>query len=219
MQKKFVKLILTVMVMSVLFSCFGLTAYAQDYFNVTVKQGDSACSLCKENGLDYKSAKNLVMTLNNMKKESDLGNLTAGDTLKLPTSAAVQNSPISGDPIKFYVIPYVIQKGDSIANVYRLWGLRFENYQEYIKSMNEKENLDLLFIGDTYLLPTTEGNCQTATYTVVMSHTMKSGENAADIFALYNVSYKDNKARLERWNLGRDLTKLKAGEELLIPLI
>lgn len=200
-------------------SCFGLSAYAQDYITVTVKKGDSACSLCKENGLDYKASKNLIMSLNNMKKESDLGELSAGDTIKLPTSSKVKSSAISDDTIKFYVVPYVIQKGDSIAHIYWLWGLRFENYQEHIKSLNERDNLDLLFVGDTYLLPTTSGNCKTATYTVVMSHTMKSGESVSDICSAYNVSYKDNQEKLERYNLGQDLTKLKAGDELLIPLI
>ena len=219
MRNRLGKFILTALIMSVMLSCFGLTAYAQDYFTVTVKSGDSACSLCKENGLDYKASKNLIMALNKMKKESDLGELNAGDTLKLPTAQAVKNSAISGDTVKFYVIPYVIQKGDSIAKVYRTWALNYANYEEYIKSLNEREDLDLIYVGDTYLLPTTSGNCQTATYTVVMSHTMKSGESAEDICAAYNVSYKDNKAKLERYNLGQDITKLKAGAELLIPLI
>ena len=57
MRNRFGKFILTALIMSVMLSCFGLTAYAQDYFTVTVKSGDSACSLCKENGLDYKASK------------------------------------------------------------------------------------------------------------------------------------------------------------------
>lgn len=202
-----------------LMSSLSMAAYAQDYFTVTVKAGDTACSLCKENGLDYQASKNIIMTLNNMKKESELGNLIAGNTLKLPTSGAVSCSGISGDTIKFYVIPYVIQSGDSIANIYWLWGLRFENYQEYIKALNYKENLDLLFVGATYLLPTTEGNCQTNTYTMVMSHIMQSGDTVENICSAYGISYKNNKDTLERYNLGKDVTKLKAGEELLIPLI
>lgn len=219
MRKNLLKIFALAIVISTLFSCASITASAQDYFSVSVKKGDTACSLCKENGLDYQSAKNIIMVINDMTKESDLGNLSAGTTLKLPTSGAVKSSIITEDTIKFYVIPYVIQKGDSIAKVYNLWGLRFESYQEYIKSLNGKDDLDLLFVGDIYLLPTTVGNVKTDIYTVVMSHTVKSGETINDICSAYDISYKDNKKKLENYNLGADLTKLTVGSEVLIPLI
>lgn len=220
MKKRLVSVCLFVCLIASLFCAFGLTASADSsYFSVKLKSGDTVSSVCTANGINFEKNKNLIMVLNNMSKEADLNSLCAGSTIKLPTASTVSNkSIISGDKVKYYVIPYVIQQGDSIAHVYWLWGLRFENYQEDIKAINEREDLDLLYVGDTYLLPTTEANVKTGTYTTVMSHVMKSGETAYDVFSAYGIDFNEQQTKLERYNLGQDLTKINVGSELLIPL-
>lgn len=127
-----------------------------------------------------------------------------------------------GDKVKYYVIPYVIEKGDSIGHIYWLWGLNYMNYLEDILSLNyidDSSDLDLLFVGSTYLLPTTVANVKTATYTTVMSHVMQRGETVYDVCTLYGIDYNDSQKTLERYNYGRDLSKVEAGQELLIPLL
>ena len=37
---------------------------------------------------------------------------------------------ISKDEVEYYVIPYVIQKGDMLTDVYWRWGLKFEDYAD-----------------------------------------------------------------------------------------
>jgi len=132
---------------------------------------------------------------------------------------AFADGPYADDEVEYYVIPYVIEKGDTLAHVYWLWGLRFENYAEDIKSLNGVENLDLLYVGAIYLLPTTASNLQTDTYTTVMAHIMKPGETAYDVITAYGVDYYENEARLSRYNGGADLARIRAGEKLLIPLV
>ena len=126
---------------------------------------------------------------------------------------------IKNDKVKYYVIPYVIRKGDTLSQIYWLWGLDFDDYSEDIKSINCKDDLDLLYIGNTIMLPTTVGNVKTDNYTKVMAHTIKKGETAYDIVTAYGIDYLDNEKLIRRYNRGSDLTKLKKGDELLIPII
>jgi len=216
MKKKLFGILLCVCIISSLFCAASATAFAEDdYFTVKLKYGDTVYSICSDNGINYEKNKGVILVLNDMSKEYELDNLAAGTTIKLPT----KNGMISDDKVKYYVIPYVIESGDYISNIYWLWGLKYENYAEDIKSLNYTDNLDVLYVGSTYLLPTTESNVKTGNYTTVMSHTMKSGEAACDILDFYGIDYDDYKETLERYNYGRDLTKLSAGEELLIPLL
>jgi len=220
MKKRLITFCLCVFIIASLFCGFSLSAFADSsYFSVKLQAGDTVSSVCTENGINFEKNKNLIMVLNNMTKEAELNSLSAGTTIKLPTLSCISNkSIISGDKVKYYVIPYVIEKGDTIAHVYWLWGLRFENYQEDIKSINQVDDLDLLFVGSTYLLPTTEANVKTGTYTTVMSHVMKSGETAYDVCSAYGIDFDEEQEVLERYNCGKDLTKLSAGYEFLIPL-
>ena len=220
-MKRFLSLTLTICLVVTLFCSFSLSASAEgDYFCVKLESGDTVCSVCTANGINYEKNKNLIMVLNNMTKESELSAMSAGAVIKLPTHTSMTGSSIiSNDKVKYYVIPYVIEKGDTIAHVYWLWGLRFENYQEDIKSINQVDDLDLLWVGSTYLLPTTEANVKTGTYTTVMSHLIQSGETAYEVCTAYGIDYYDMEEVLERYNYGKDLTKLAAGSELLISLL
>ncbi len=137
----------------------------------------------------------------------------------LSAFAASDHTVAKGDKIEYYVVPYVIQKGDTLANVYWLWGLKYEDYADDIRSLNGVENLDLLYIGAIYLLPTTAPNLKTEIYTTVVSHVMQRGETAYDIITGYGVDYYENLAKLKTYNQGKDLTKIAAGHKLLIPLV
>ena len=152
--------------------------------------------------------------------EDELDRLAVGDSIKLPakTSASGKGN-ISEDKVKYYVIPYVIESGDYISNIYWLWGLKFENYAEDIKALNYTDDLDILWVGSTYLIPTTDANVKTGNDTTVMTHTIKAGETAYDVFTAYGIDYDDSEKTLKRYNYGRDLTELSAGDELLIPLL
>ena len=142
--------------------------------------------------------------------------LLAGPGLQASAAGTVD---ISKDEVEYYVIPYVIVKGDMLTDVYWRWGLKFENYADDIRSLNFVDNLDLLYVGAIYLLPTSVNNVKTEEYTKVMAHTMKKGETAYEVFASYGIDYYENLGKLKSYNHGQDLTKITAGEKLLIPII
>ena len=142
--------------------------------------------------------------------------LLAGPGLQ---ASAANTVDISRDEVEYYVIPYVIVKGDMLTDVYWRWGLKFENYADDIRSLNFVDNLDLLYVGAIYLLPTSVNNVKTEEYTKVMAHTMKRGETAYDVFTAYGIDYYENLPKLKSYNHGNDLVKIAAGEKLLIPII
>ena len=142
--------------------------------------------------------------------------LLAGFGLQASAAGKVD---ISKDEVEYYVIPYVIEKGDMLTDVYWRWGLKFENYADDIRSLNFVDNLDLLYVGAIYLLPTSVNNVKTEEYTKVMAHTMKKGETAYEVFTSYGIDYYENLGKLKSYNHGNDLTKISAGEKLLIPII
>ena len=134
-------------------------------------------------------------------------------------ASAAGKVDISKDKVEYYVIPYVIVKGDMLTDVYWRWGLKFENYADDIRSLNFVDNLDLLYVGAIYLLPTSVNNVKTEEYTKVMAHTMKKGETAYEVFTSDGIDYYENLGKLKSYNHGNDLTKITAGEKLLIPII
>lgn len=216
------KRLISAVLCALLISCLGPAAMAADFFTVTIQKGDTVYSLCQSYGVDYDTQKHVIMALNGMEREAQLNSLRAGESFKLPASGSAADYAaglIQGDDqVEYYVIPYVIQKGDSLANVYWLWGLRFETYADAIRSLNGVDDLDLLYVGAIYLLPTTRENLQTDVYTTVMSHIMRPGETAYDVITGYGIDYNQNIPRLRSYNGGADLTRIPAGEKLLIPL-
>ncbi len=126
--------------------------------------------------------------------------------------------PYGNDTVKYYTVDYKFKKGDTLNKIYNLWGLKYETYAEDIKRINGIENLDLIYIDTVLRLPTTASNLQNDEYRTVMSHIMSRGETVSDVCSLYGLNYKDYEKRLEVYNGLTDLTKVKAGQELLIPI-
>ncbi len=205
--------------------CLSVTApaYADaSQTKVTVKKGDTVYGICQSLGLDYNICKNTIMRLNGMEKESELSSIKVGSTLIFPASSkdCAESSGKSGDDeVAFYVIPYVMEKGNWIANIYYCWGLDYEDYLDAINSLNDISDLDTIYVGKLLYLPTTKENLQNSNYTTVMEHVMKSGETAYDVCQSYGYDYYDMEDTLVKYNGGADMTKLQAGQKLLIPLM
>jgi hypothetical protein len=198
-------------------------AWAEDdYITVTIQKGDTVGKLLKANGRDYDADKYIVMVLNGMDRESQMEILTIGETIKIPKAEKdiVGEAPhliSSKDKIHYYVIPYKVQKGDTLKFIYKLWGLPYDDYAEAIKALNEDKDLNNLTIGAIYLLPTTERNLKTKIYTTVMSHIMLEGESVESVFARYGIDFAENREHLQTYNT-LDFALMKAGDKLLIPL-
>ena len=194
---------------------------------VTLDWGDTIYDICRSYGVNYYEAKDTIMLLNGFDAEWQLGALYPGNTILLP----VNNMPVSSyveprieesvpeDAVLFYVIPYTIHNGDTLESVYSRWGLRYETYAAMIRSLNGLENLDSLVVGTTYYLPTTWENVGPGFCVAVVCHIMRYGENAYDVFYDYGIPYNRYVNILRCFNGWRDLTRLGAGDQLLIPVI
>ena len=221
MLKRFLALMLCLVLFVLLLPAASLAA--EDYDEVTIKSGDTIRKLLKANGRDFDTDKYVVMVLNGWTREKQMDTLSIGDTVKIPKSIGdiVGRAPhliSSKDRIEYYVIPYVIQKGDTVKFIYKLWGLKYDDYVAAIEALNPERNLELVYPGDLLYLPTTEKNLTTNTYITVMSHTMLQDESVESVFLRYGQDYEGNRANLQSFNTA-DFADIKAGDKLLIPLL
>jgi len=194
----------------------------EDYDTVTIQKGDTVRKLLKANGRDYDVDKYVVMVLNGMDRESQMEILTIGETIKIPKAEKdiVGDAPhlISAkDKIHYYVIPYKVQKGDTLKYIYKLWGIPYDDYADAIKALNEDQDVNNLKVGAIYYLPTTERNLHTKIYTTVMEHKMLEGEAVESVYSKYGIDFAENRAHLQAYNT-TDFAVMKAGDTLLIPL-
>ena len=194
-----------------------------DYDAVTVKKGDTILKLLAINSLSYDTEKYVVMVLNRMDRESQMEKLSIGDVIKIPRAPKdiVGSAPhlISNkDQIAYYVIPYSITAGDTLKFIYKLWGLRYDDYVDIIKSLNPDRNLDLLYVGDLYYLPTTEDNLKTKVYTTVMSHVMLEDETVESVYSRYGIDFASRREELQRYNPVA-FERFRPGSKLYIPLV
>ena len=220
MSKRILALLLCVLMFAGLLSC---AAFAEeDYDTVTIQKDDTVMKLLEARGRDYETDRFVVMVLNRWYRESQMEVLSIGDTIRIPKA----KTEITGDAphlisdkdtIEYFVIPYKIQKGDTLRSVYKLWGMSYLENAEIIKALNPGKDPDKLSVGEIYLLPTTENNLRTNTYTTVMSHIMLKDETAQSVFSRYGFDLEEKKELLQQYNLS-PIEEMKEGDKLLIPL-
>ena len=219
----FKRILALLMSMVLLMLLLPIAAFAEeDYVTVTIQKGDTVRKLLKANGRDYDVDKYVVMVLNGMDRESQMEILTIGETIKIPKAEKdiVGDAPhlISAkDKIHYYVIPYKVQKGDTLKFIYNLWGLSLNDYMDSIQALNPDQSLDQLKVGGIYFLPTSERNLRTKIYTTVMSHIMLDGESVESVFSRYGIDFAENRSHLQTYNT-IDFSAMKGGDMLLIPL-
>ena len=221
MVKRNLALALCILMFVSLIPCVAFAA--EDYDTVTIQKGNTVLNLLEARGRDYETDRFVVMVLNRMYRESQLEVLSIGDTIKIPKAKAeikgeTPNLISEADGIEHFVIPYKIQKGDTIKFIYKLWGLPYNDYEDIIKDLNPDKDLDKIFIGDLFFLPTTEKNLKTNVYTTVMSHTLLQDETPESVFTRYGIDFEKNQADLQKYNPAPFFT-LKTGDKLLIPLV
>lgn len=194
-----------------------------NYIFMILEAGDNIYDLCRTYGVDFIAAKPAIMELNGWTQENEMNYLHEGDVVALPLpgyAAAITTAPETNtDVIAYYVVPYKIQPGDRIEQIYQDWGLRFERYAVLIKTLNCVENLDVLEVGTVYYLPTTAENVYGNDYITVMSHQMRYGENAYTVFSAYGIDYNQSLPILEAYNGGADLARIPVGGRICIPLL
>ena len=221
MMKRLFSLLLCLVLLACLIPSLALAE--GDYDEVTIKEGDSVLKLLEINSLSYDTEKYVVMVLNRMDREAQMEILSIGDVIKIPRAPKDINGSAphlisNKDQIAYYVIPYSITAGDTLKFIYKLWGLRYDDYVDIIKALNPDRDLDLLYVGDLYYLPTTENNLKTRVYTTVMSHIMLEDETVESVYSRYGIDFEKRREELQLYN-PVDFDRFRPGSKLYIPLV
>ena len=221
MAKRTLALALCILIFVSLIPCAAFAA--EDYDTVTIEKGNTVLNLLEARGRDYETDRYVVMVLNRMYRESQLEVLSIGDTIKIPKAKSeikgeAPNLISEADGIDFFVIPYKIQKGDTLKGIYKLWGMSYLENAALILALNPGKNPDKLSVGEIYNLPTTEKNLKTNTYTTVMSHVLLKDESPKSVFSHYGIDFSAKEAELQQYNL-IPFSQMKEGDKLLIPLV
>ena len=121
----------------------------------------------------------------------------------------------SGTGVGYYLTEHTMQRGETVSGIYKSMGGSYKDYSEQILAVNHIKSFDRINAGKTLLLPV--ASSAGASYTVI-AHKIQRGETAYGICSTYQMSWKDAKATLEALNPNVDLTRIRAGAVLYIPV-
>lgn len=248
MKKRIISALLTVLMVMSLFTGLSVSAYADDenpqVVEYTLKAGDYVLKLCQAQGINYFTCKDAIIKLNGLKSENDFRFLAVGRVIKLPaTDAAALNIIASGstgtgtgstgstgtttgtvsaakgsDSVAYYLIPYTIQRGETVVGICNSLGISFTNYADQIKKLNNISSWNKVAAGKTLLLPSPKAPAVGTTCYQVVAHKIGSGETAYNMVASYGVDYGQNTKLLQALNNTSNLAKVKAGSTFYIPV-
>lgn len=246
MKKRIISALLTVLMVMSLFTGLSVSAYADDenpqVVEYTLKAGDYVLKLCQAQGINYFTCKDAIIKLNGLKSENDFRFLAVGRVIKLPaTDAAALNIIASGstgtgstgstgtttgtvsaakgsDSVAYYLIPYTIQRGETVAGICNSLGISFTNYADQIKKLNNISSWNKVAAGKTLLLPSPKAPAVGTTCYQVVAHKIGSGETAYNMAASYGVDYGQNTKLLQALNNTSNLAKVRAGSTFYIPV-
>ena len=225
-------------------SAYADEAYAtQEY---TVKSGDTLLHICDKLGLNWYNCQAAINKLNNI-SEAQYRKLTVGQTIKLPAtdadaakivkagtssssstggtvitggtgSSTSGSSSASGVNAAYWLIPYTMQKGETVAGVCNALGINFTAYKDQIKTINNISAWNKVAAGKTLLLPSASAPAAGTSCYAVVAHQIQKGETTYSICNQYGVSYNANASLMQTLNPNTSLTNIKYGKTLYIPV-
>lgn len=247
MKKRIISALLTVLMVMSLFTGLSVSAYADDenpqVVEYTLKSGDYVLKLCGIQGINYFTCKDAIIKLNGLKSEDDFRFLAVGRAIKLPatdaaalaiissgstgstgstgssgTTAGTVSAAKGSDTVAYYLIPYTIQRGETVAGICNSLGISFSNYADQIMKLNNISSWNKVAAGKTLLLPSPKAPAVGTTCYQVVAHKIGSGETAYNMAASYGVDYGQNTKLLQALNNTSNLAKVKAGSTFYIPV-
>lgn len=246
MKKRIISALLTVLMVMSLFTGMSVSAYADDenpqVVEYTLKSGDYVLKLCGIQGINYFTCKDAIIKLNGLKSEDDFRFLAVGRVVKLPATDAAALAIISSgstgagstgssgatagtvsaakgsDSVAYYLIPYTIQRGETVVGICNSLGISFSNYADQIMKLNNISSWNKVAAGKTLLLPSPKAPAVGTTCYQVVAHKIASGETAYNMAASYGIDYGQNTKLLQALNNTSNLAKVKAGSTFYIPV-
>lgn len=248
MKKRLISMLLTVLMVASLFGGMSVSAYADGEYatqEYTLKSGDTLLKVCNKLGLNWYSCQTAINKLNNI-SEAQYRKLSVGQVIKLPAtnedaakivkagtssgstggtvisggtgSSTSGSTSTSGVNAAYWLIPYTMQKGETVAGVCNVLGISFATYSEQIKTINNISTWSKVAAGKTLLLPSASAPAAGTSCYAVVAHQIQKGETTYSICNQYGVSYNANASLMQTLNKGTSLTNIKYGRTLYVPV-
>ena len=226
-------------------SAYADEEYAtQEY---TLKSGDTLLKVCNQLGLNWYSCQTAINKLNNI-SEAQYRKLSVGQVITLPatnedavkiakttissgsttggtvitgstgSTGSSTSASASGVNAAYWLIPYTMQKGETVAGVCNVLGISFATYSEQIKTINNISKWSKVAAGKTLLLPSASAPAAGTSCYAVVAHQIQKGETTYSICNEYGVSYNANMSLMQTLNKGTSLTNIKYGRTLYVPV-
>lgn len=244
MKKRLISILLTLLMVMSMFTGMSVSAYADDgteelYVDYTLAQGDYVLRICQKLGINYYTCKEAIMALNNITSENGFRYLSVGEVVKIPVSdaaaIAIMNggkpsgtgtttggtatgTVSSGATIAYYLIPYTMQRGETVLGVCNSLGISFANYADQIMKLNGISSWSKVGAGTTLLLPATKTPAVGTTCYAVVAHKVASGDTAYNLCQKYGVSYGGSTKLLQALNNTDNLAAIKVGKNFYMPV-
>ncbi len=244
MKKRLISMLLAVLMVVSLFSGMSLSAYADDgdIIEYTMQDGDTVYKVCTNLGLNYYTCQKAIMTLNGFTEQS-FYHIPVGKVIKLPKSNAVATTiaasgstvtnsttvgstttttttglTANGDSIAYWLVPYTMQRGETIYGVCNALGIKYNTYSDQIQKLNNLQSLAWVKAGQTLLFPSPVKPAVGVSCYQVQAHKVTAGETVFSICNNAGVSYTGNIKLLQAMNNNSNLNNIKAGSTFYVPV-
>lgn len=245
MKKRLISILLTVLMVMSMFTGMSVSAYADDaidskyYKEYTLVSGDYVLRICQRNGINYYTCKEAIMALNNITSENGFRYLGVGETVRIPvsdaaavaimTGAAVGSTGSTGsstttgtsgvDSVAYYLMPYTMQRGETVLGVCNSLGINFTKNEDLIQSVNGIKAWTGVKAGDTVLLPSSKTPAVGTTCYAVTAHKIASGETTYNICQNKGINYNSNAKLMQALNPKTNFSNIKAGATMYLPIV
>lgn len=231
MKKRLISVLLTVCMVAALFSCLTVTASADNTIKYTLKPGDTVLAVCNSLGIDFYANQAWITKTNNIK---NYNTLKAGTVLTLPAAGTTTTAPsitgstpaegsandkglLDGDFVSGYLIPHVMQSGETVYAVCNALGIDFNANSDRIMKINNITSYNKVAVGRSILLPSTKAPASGSCVKIV-AHKIVSGDTTYGICSSYGISYDGNLKLLQTLNNKENMGAIKAGQLLYLPV-
>ena len=247
MKKRFISMLLAVLLVVSTFVGTSVSAYADNQFqtfNYTIVKGDTLLQICNNMGLNFYTCQTAINKLNNFTSEAQYRKLGVGQVIKLPASneeaAKIAASYVSGTTtsggtvvntgnststsgnvsgnVAYWLVPYTMQKGETVVGVCNTLGISFSAYADQIKKINNISSWNRVAAGKTLLLPTSVSPAAGISCYAVIAHKVTQGETTYGICQNYGISYTSNSSLLQSLNPSVNFNFIKYNTTMLVPV-
>lgn len=208
-------------------------------FIYTVKDKDTVIGICNTYGLDYTKCKTAIMKLNGWYSDYFFTALKTGDKIKMPSSdadaaviAAATGTATAtatatttttttavttlgaGNAVAAYMVPHVVQAGETIYGICVENGIDFSRYFNLIMQASGIAYATSLHAGDIIYIPSSSASGSSMS---IVAHTVSGGETTYGICQDLGVNYSTYLNMIAALNPGKNLSAIHTGDVLYFP--